>query len=228
MSRKQLDSEGDYDRLFERLRKHTGAPTDVIEQIARKLAMRVDAENERRIAEVFQSFAAEHKWFKSNAERRIVRGRSRWLFTAVDLLVAKSMISILAAKDLSEKPEIIIPPGGWMQALAGTIFPKKTKEEIFDQIVACASARSGCCLQRVMVSSKTSRSACRRSCLCSLRSRNPTDDAGPDFIFIFSVPVTGIAIGSALARQFFLGYREFVGLAGLDHEFALFLFPDAA
>ena len=67
----------------------------------------------------------------------------------------------------------------------------------------------------------------RRACLFSLCARNPTDDARRDCIFICSVPVTGIALGSALARQFFLGYREFVGLPGLDDEFALFLFPDA-
>ena len=56
-----------------------------------------------------------------------------------------------------------------------------------------------------------------------LRSRNPTDDARPDVICILSVPIAGIAaIGAASARQFVLGDRELVALAGVDDEFAAF------
>ena len=62
-----------------------------------------------------------------------------------------------------------------------------------------------------------------------LRSRNPTDDAGPCAICISGVPIAGIAaIGTASARQFFLGDGELVRLAGLDDEFAPVAFPDAA
>ena len=50
-----------------------------------------------------------------------------------------------------------------------------------------------------------------------------------DVICILSVPIAGIAaIGAASARQFFLGDRELVRLAGLDDEFAPVALPDAA
>ena len=50
-----------------------------------------------------------------------------------------------------------------------------------------------------------------------------------DVICISGVPIAGIAaIGAASARQFILGNRELVRLAGLDEEFAAVSLPDSA
>jgi hypothetical protein len=80
-----------------------------------------------------------------------------------------------------------------------------------------------------MVSPKTSRAVPRRSVLLASGLGIPPMTLDLDVICISSVPIAGIAaIGAASARQFFLGDRELVGLAGLDDEFAPVSLPDAA
>ena len=88
---------------------------------------------------------------------------------------------------------------------------------------------SGCRLLGAMVSPKTSRPARRHSVPLASGLGIPPMTLDLDVICISGVPISGIAaIGSASARQFFLGDVELMRLAGLDDEFAPVSLCDAA